>query len=52
MKFNSKTALTEHIKELEKSGYLISSWISEYVGNKTVMLKVYSVNFKAVKKSD
>ena len=31
MNFKSKTALAQHIKELEKSGYLISSWLIEQI---------------------
>jgi len=51
MKFNSKIALAEHIKDLEKSGYLIPQWLEEIpIKNslKTRAEKVYKVNFKAV----
>lgn len=50
MKFKSKTALLEHIKELEEAGYLEEEWkIEDGLFGKTRMVKVYKVNTEAVK---
>ena len=49
MKFKSKTALLEHIKELEEAGYLESIWITNLEGEKTRAVKFYQINTKAVK---
>lgn len=45
MKFNSKTSLIEHIKELEKDGYLTSEWILKSKEKKTKAVKYYKINF-------
>ena len=53
MKFKSKTALAEHIKELVKSGYLLPEWKIEYIGTDadpmTHATKLFKVNFNKIK---
>lgn len=51
MKFKSRTALAEHIKELEQSGYLIPQWNLEHLpNNRTKGTRVYRINFDQVTK--
>jgi len=52
MKFKSKTALAEHIKELERDGYLISEWITKTDGLDTIAYKAFKINYDAVKKDE
>jgi len=52
MKFKSKTALLEHILELEEAGYLTHSWLRTPLPNgKTRMSKVFKINFDKVKRT-
>lgn len=52
IEFKSKTALIEHIKELEKSGYLISSSISEPIMKRGKhywkFTKIFKINFNNI----
>lgn len=48
-KFRSRTALAEHIKMLVKEGYLVPSWHNEIRERNIVKIKLFKVNFKAVK---
>ena len=51
MKFKSKTALIEHIKELVKDGYLTEHWHFFDIDDKhTNGEKLFKINFDAVKK--
>ncbi len=54
MKFKSKTALTEHVKELVKSGYLQESWGYDH-DDKEIdsrkWYKIYTINFDGVGKN-
>jgi len=52
MKFKSRTALAEHLIQLQKDGYLIPDWqITETGDGKTHAVKVFRVNFEAVNTS-
>jgi hypothetical protein len=52
MEFKSRTALTQHIKELEKSGYLTSSWQIEHIQKDgkpfTKGTRIFKVNFQNI----
>jgi len=50
--FNSKTSLFQHLKALERAGYIIPEWndTCDWQGNKTGAYKVFKVNSNAVKK--
>jgi len=50
MKFKSKTALTEHIKELVGNGYLVEHWHFDHDEKHTYAEKLFKVNYDAVKK--
>lgn len=46
MKFESKTALWEHIISLKDAGYLIEKQLVETQPNgRTIVRKVYAINF-------
>lgn len=49
MKFDSKTKLMEHIKELERNGYLIEHKIYSDDGKNTYIETMWKINFGAVK---
>jgi len=49
MKFKSKTALSEHFKELELGGYIIGDWITK--DNKSFD-RMYKINFKQIDEDD
>jgi len=49
MEFKSKTALLEHVKELEDLGYLESEWIIRSIGKKSRATKYYKINFDKFK---
>ena len=52
MKFKSKTALAQHIKELEESGYLESKWILKHYEKDgkpmTKGTKMFKINFNSI----
>jgi len=50
MKFKSKTALIEHIKELVKDGYLVEHWKFDHDDKHTYAEKLFKINVDAVKK--
>ena len=52
MKFKSKTALAEHVKQLVKDGYLVPDWlttISDAPANsqRVKKVRIYQVNYNA-----
>lgn len=52
MNFKSRTALAEHFKQLEKEGWITSSWLSTFITEndepKTRLQKVFKINFANV----
>lgn len=49
MNFKSKTALSQHIGELVRKGYLVEDWKIKVADGRTKATRVYSINFEAVK---
>ena len=50
MEFKSKTALSQHIGELVRKGYLVEDWKMKHKDGKTKATRIYSINFEAVTK--
>ena len=52
MKFESKTELAMHMKDLVDNGYLTEEWDADKTPDDfTVVKKIYTVNYKAVRKT-